>query len=93
MDSRHGLLHKLTLLGGVCFALLAAPGPVGCDPNTQPTLPGFTALPSNPATCPTGAPANPIGPCVGVPVYTTCAYTNGARQYTCICDWVHWLCI
>jgi hypothetical protein len=56
-------------------------------------LPGFTPLPNNPKECPAGAPANPVGPCLGLPIYVGCNYTNGQRQYSCVCDWYHWLCI
>ena len=57
------------------------------------TLPGFTPSPNNPAECPVGAPANPVGSCLGLPVYLSCSWTDGARTYTCICDWYHWLCL
>ncbi|MET0344488.1 MAG: hypothetical protein ABW252_25970 [Polyangiales bacterium] len=52
------------------------------------TPPG-PASPDNPKECPETAPENPIGSCIGVPVYATCKYGN----YTCLCDWIHWLCI
>ncbi|HMJ16364.1 MAG TPA: hypothetical protein VK524_33350 [Polyangiaceae bacterium] len=55
--------------------------------------PGFTPVATNPKECPPGAPANPIGPCVGLPIYVACNYTNGSVNYGCICDWVHWLCL
>ncbi|MDD9947360.1 MAG: hypothetical protein OXU20_40350 [Myxococcales bacterium] len=48
-----------------------------------------TPNPNNPPECPAVAPDNPLGPCVGLPVYLECDYTT----YYCICDWVHWLCI
>jgi hypothetical protein len=44
--------------------------------------------------CPKEPPPIPIigGLCAGV--YYGCGWTNGAgQQYSCICDWIHWLCI
>ena len=50
--------------------------------------------PNNIPECPATAPENPWGPCVGVPVYATCDYgTSPAPFYTCICDWIHWICV
>jgi hypothetical protein len=48
-----------------------------------------TPSPDNIPECPKVAPENPIGDCLGIPIYATCSYTT----YTCICDWYHWLCI
>lgn len=45
--------------------------------------------PNNPPECPKHAPDNPVGSCIGLPIYVTCGYTS----YHCICDWYHWLCI
>lgn len=53
-----------------------------------PKVPG-PASPDNPMECPPEAPENPIGSCLGVPVYATCTYGT----YACICDWFHWICI
>ena len=53
----------------------------------------FSPSPDNIPECPAEAPENPWGPCVGVPVYATCNYTDGTRTYGCICDWIHWICI
>jgi len=53
-----------------------------------PKIPGPPS-PDNPKECPPIAPDNPIGSCIGVPVYATCTYGT----YSCLCDWVHWLCI
>jgi hypothetical protein len=47
-----------------------------------------TPSPDNPPECPDVAPADPFGSCVGLPVYVTCEYGS----YSCICDWVHWIC-
>lgn len=44
--------------------------------------------PNNPAECPATAPENPIGDCLGLPVYLECTYGT----YYCVCDWFHWLC-
>ena len=44
--------------------------------------------PDNPAECPATAPENPIGDCLGLPVYLECTYGT----YFCVCDWYHWLC-
>ena len=44
--------------------------------------------PSNPAECPATAPEDPIGDCLGLPVYLECNYGT----YFCVCDWYHWLC-
>jgi len=44
--------------------------------------------PNNPAECPATAPENPVGDCLGLPVYLECSYGT----YYCVCDWFHWLC-
>jgi hypothetical protein len=44
--------------------------------------------------CPAEPPPIPIigGLCAGI--YYGCGWTNqSGQQYSCICDWVHWLCI
>lgn len=44
--------------------------------------------------CPAEPPPIPIigGPCLGI--YFSCGWTDtSGATYTCICDWVHWLCI
>jgi hypothetical protein len=44
--------------------------------------------------CPPEPPPIPIigGLCAGI--YYGCGWTNqSGQQYSCICDWVHWLCI
>lgn len=66
----------------------AAPDLFGDGGLLAPKLPGPPS-PDNPPECPPVAPDNPIGPCLGVPVYATCTYGS----YVCLCDWVHWLCI
>jgi hypothetical protein len=59
-------------------------------PAPNPLTPGDrTPDPKNIPECPKVAPENPIGSCIGVPVYAVCGYTT----YTCICDWYHWLCL
>ncbi len=60
----------------------------GAAPN--PFAPGDrTPSPDNIPECPKEAPENPVGSCIGVPIYATCSYTT----YNCICDWYHWICI
>jgi hypothetical protein len=54
-----------------------------------PPAPPGPAAADNPKECPETAPENPIGSCIGVPVYATCNYGS----YSCLCDWIHWLCI
>lgn len=44
--------------------------------------------PSNPAECPATAPEDPVGDCLGLPIYLECNYGT----YFCVCDWYHWLC-
>lgn len=44
--------------------------------------------PNNPAECPAEAPENPVGDCLGLPIYLECNYGT----YFCVCDWYHWLC-
>jgi len=63
--------------------------PVDAGPAPDPFAPGDrTPDPNNIPECPKVAPENPIGDCLGIPVYAVCSYTT----YTCICDWYHWLC-
>jgi hypothetical protein len=96
----------MVMVGATLLALLGTLGSAACGPvppdgagGTGPVDPygpyreGFTPAPNNPPECPKGAPANPIGSCVGLPVYLACNYTNGTVNYGCICDWVHWLCL
>jgi hypothetical protein len=63
-------------------------GVVSNDPNDT-IVPGREPDPNNLKECPKHAPENPIGSCIGVPIYGTCSYTT----YHCICDWIHWICI
>jgi hypothetical protein len=44
--------------------------------------------PDNPPECPAVAPENPVGDCLGLPIYVACNYGT----YSCTCDWYHWLC-
>jgi hypothetical protein len=44
--------------------------------------------------CPPEPPPIPIigGACLGI--YYSCGWTNPAGQtYSCVCDWIHWLCL
>jgi hypothetical protein len=70
----------------------SAPAPAAATP---PPLfpapdPDRTPSPDNIPECPAEAPDNPIGPCAGVPVYAVCNY---GTTYSCICDWIHWICV
>lgn len=59
--------------------------------NVNPMLPPKA---DNPAECPSLAPPNPVGDCLGLPIYVICGYgKQGGAEYTCTCDWYHWLCI
>jgi hypothetical protein len=51
-------------------------------------------VPGSAPECPPEPPPIPIigGACLGL--YYACDWQNAAGEtYTCICDWVHWLCI
>ena len=64
----------------------AAPLP---DPFATSSTPSDrTASPDNPPECPAEAPENPMGDCLGLPIYIQCKYGT----YLCICDWSHWMC-
>jgi hypothetical protein len=67
------------------FADAALP-PLFPEPSTPDNRP---PSPDNPTECPSEAPADPWGPCVGLPVYLECNYGT----YFCICDWIHWICV
>lgn len=87
-------------IGSILCALIGGCGDAGVlppveggdvvtgDPNDT-VVPGREPDPANPKECPQHAPENPIGSCIGVPVYAVCSYTT----YNCICDWIHWICI
>jgi hypothetical protein len=90
--------------GGTDFGSLLCGLIGGCDGGVMPPapydggtssegddsiVPGREPDPNNPKECPKHAPDNPIGSCIGLPIYVTCSYTT----YHCICDWYHWLCI
>lgn len=75
-----------------------APAPTMSAPVAEPpmlvSLDELEPSPNNVAQCPDKAPADPWGPCLGVPVYAVCDYgTAPAPYYTCICDWIHWICV
>jgi hypothetical protein len=89
------------LLGGL-FGDAGAPPKDASGPHTDGGE--FTPPPSgggtwklNPGSfvdCPPEPPPIPIigGLCAGI--YYGCGWTNqSGQQYSCICDWVHWLCI
>lgn len=62
-----------------------APPPLFPPPSTPADR---IPSPDNPAECPDVAPADPWGPCAGLPVYLNCDYGT----YHCVCDWIHWIC-
>lgn len=87
--------------GSSAAAGAAGSSPMASGGAGAPALPDLTQIlpppstpetripsPNNPAECPAVAPENPIGDCLGLPVYVECNYGT----YTCICDWYHWLC-
>ncbi len=80
------------LIGG-CDGGVMAPAPhdggTATPGDDDSIVPGREPDPNNPPECPKHAPENPIGSCIGLPIYVTCSYTT----YHCICDWYHWLCI
>jgi hypothetical protein len=59
------------------------------------TKPGeWTLNPDSAEPCPAEPPPIPIigGACLGI--YFGCGWTHpDGRTYSCVCDWVHWLCI
>lgn len=88
-------------VGGRSGAVAGAAAPAASGGAAAPVLPDLSQIlpppstpesrvpsPSNPAECPAVAPENPIGDCLGLPIYVECNYGT----YTCICDWYHWLC-
>jgi len=79
------------LIGGCDGGVM---GPAPYDGGTASSgddsiVPGREPDPNTPPECPKHAPDNPVGSCIGLPIYVTCSYTT----YHCICDWYHWLCI
>ncbi len=64
-----------------------ASGTAGAMPE-----PAYAPSPDNPAECPAVAPENPVGDCLGLPVYLVCEYGDDTYWYVCTCDWFHWLC-
>jgi hypothetical protein len=64
--------------------------PLVPPPTDVTTLP---PSPDNPPECPAVAPENPVGDCLGLPVYLSCSWSDGTRTYSCVCDWYHWLCV
>ena len=55
--------------------------------------PKYAPSPNNPAECPAVAPENPVGDCLGLPIYLNCEYGDDMYWYVCTCDWYHWLCV
>ncbi|HMI94307.1 MAG TPA: hypothetical protein VK509_23205 [Polyangiales bacterium] len=68
----------------------------GGEPDMAGTMAPPTAdyapSPDNPAECPAVAPENPVGDCLGMPIYLVCEYGDDSFWYVCTCDWYHWLC-
>jgi hypothetical protein len=87
---------------GTAGAPATTPPADPADPAAPPAEPGLDDfLPSsnpadykpaadNPDECPAEAPENPLGPCIGQSIYVVCNY---GATYSCVCDWVHWICI
>jgi hypothetical protein len=60
---------------------------------TEPMpMPDYAPSPNNPPECPAMAPPDPVGDCLGLPVYLVCEYGDDSFWYVCTCDWYHWLC-
>lgn len=99
LDASHASGANKSDAGGGTDADLAAPvlpelfGDGGLFAPLDPGLPraGLEPDPSNVPECPKAAPENPIGSCIGVPIYALCSYGGG--KYNCVCDWYHWLCL
>jgi hypothetical protein len=70
---------------------MSGEGGTGGDPVPMP-MPDYAPSPSNPAECPAVAPENPVGDCLGLPIYLVCEYGDDTYWYVCTCDWYHWLC-
>jgi hypothetical protein len=79
---------------GTIFKDSGAPDP---DAGFKPPPDGGGEWKLNPGSfvdCPPEPPPIPIigGLCAGI--YYGCGWTNTkGDQYSCVCDWVHWLCI
>jgi hypothetical protein len=56
-------------------------------------MPAYAPSPDNPVECPAVAPENPVGDCLGLPIYVVCEYGDDINWYVCTCDWYHWLCV
>jgi hypothetical protein len=83
-----GLGDWLDDLFGGADAGTPPPDTTPADPNDE-VIPGREPDATNIPECPKRAPENPIGSCIGVPIYASCGYSG----YNCICDWYHWLCL
>lgn len=82
-DELGGLLDDL--FGPGADAGFTPPGPTGGE---------WKLADGSFAECPAEPPPIPIigGPCLGI--YFDCNWTHeSGATYTCVCDWVHWLCI
>jgi hypothetical protein len=69
-----------------------ASGAAGSDAPTTQGMPKYEPSPNNPMECPAIAPENPVGDCLGLPIYLNCEYGDDTYWYVCVCDWYHWLC-
>jgi hypothetical protein len=67
-------------------------GAAGAAGSAPAPMPLYLPSPNNPAECPAVAPENPVGDCLGLPVYLVCEYGDDVYWYVCTCDWYHWLC-
>jgi hypothetical protein len=84
-------------LGGLLGGLFGDAGAPPKDAGFTPPPDGGGAWKLNEGSfvdCPAEPPPIPIigGLCAGI--YYGCGWTSqSGQQYSCICDWVHWLCI
>ncbi|MFM2418671.1 MAG: hypothetical protein RL385_3394 [Pseudomonadota bacterium] len=92
-----GLEGIVTNLGNLFTANDAGVRQVSPDAGSSPPPEGggkWTLNADSADECPDEPPPIPIigGACLGI--YYGCGWTNESKQtYSCVCDWVHWLCI
>ncbi|MFM2418151.1 MAG: hypothetical protein RL385_2874 [Pseudomonadota bacterium] len=92
-----GLEGIATNLGSLFTTNDAGVRQVNPDAGTNPPPAGggkWTLNADSADECPDEPPPIPIigGACLGI--YYGCGWTNESKQtYSCVCDWVHWLCV
>jgi len=92
-----GLDGIVTNLGDLFTTSDAGTRQINPDAGTNPPPEGggkWTLNTDSADDCPAEPPPIPIigGACLGI--YFGCGWTNESKQtYSCVCDWVHWLCI